>query len=401
MIKLISKIIYYYLISILSFFIKLLPRDKNVWIYGGLGGKFVDNSKYLFLYANTNFKDRKHIWLTSSVDDLRYLKRHGFLCYNKRSFYGIYYSLRAKVYIYSSSVEDISYLVLSSGAFLFNLWHGLPLKKIGRDNKLHAMYQITNSLERTLVSNYQLRLIGSNAVLCPAIYFNKVFISAFGLLDKSELCHAPYPRTLPFYWTCNQLNSYIKKFESDEMFDLISKFKFYKKIWIYMPTWRENNPNFIQDSILSLERLNEACSTNEILFLIKLHPNTKTTSLILDKSNILILNNKMDIYPILPYTNTLLTDYSSIFLDYYILKKKIVFYPFDLDDYLKCNREMYFRYKDIIKGDVVNTFDDLINYINSDYKFIINEEISEFFPGINFDLNLIEKYILKRLINPK
>lgn len=397
MIKLISKIIFYYIILILSFFIKLLPRDKKIWIYGGLGGKFVDNSKYLFIYANSNFKGRKHIWLTSSIDDLRFLKRHGFLCYNKKSFNGIYYALRAKVYIHSSSVEDVSYLVLSSGAFFFNLWHGLPLKKIGRDNKLHGMYQITNSLERNLVSNYNLKLIGTDAILCPVIFFKEVFISAFGLKNESELCFAPYPRTLPFYWTETELKTYIKKFESKEMVDIISKFKFYKKIWIYMPTWRENNQNFIQDSIKSIDQLNEICSKNEILFLIKLHPNTINSIIISEKSNILMLNNKMDIYPILPYTDTLLTDYSSIFLDYYILKKKIVFYPFDLFDYLKYNREMYFRYEDIIKGDIINTFEELINYMKSDNKCINNEEISKFCPVNNVDINLIEEYILNKL----
>jgi CDP-glycerol glycerophosphotransferase (TagB/SpsB family) len=96
-----------------------------------------------------------------------------------------------------------------------------------------------------------------------------------------------------------------------------------------MPTWRDANPDFINQAIPDFKQLDEICKKQGVLFLLKLHMATKITFEKEQWNNIVFIPNHFDVYPLLPFSSTLLTDYSSIFLDYQLLKKEIVFYPFD------------------------------------------------------------------------
>lgn len=61
-----------------------------------------------------------------------------------------------------------------------------------------------------------------------------------------------------------------------------------------------------------------------------------------DFSNISILDNEMDIYPLLPHIDILITDYSSIMYDFSLMKgKRTILYTFDIDTYSKQSRPLY------------------------------------------------------------
>lgn len=55
---------------------------------------------------------------------------------------------------------------------------------------------------------------------------------------------------------------------------------------------------------------------------------------------LLTVPNQMDLYEILPHTDLLITDYSSVYFDYLLLDKPIVFTPTDLGEYSK-NEDCY------------------------------------------------------------
>jgi CDP-glycerol glycerophosphotransferase len=65
----------------------------------------------------------------------------------------------------------------------------------------------------------------------------------------------------------------------------------------------------------------------------------------------------------------LITDYSSIFIDFLLTDKPIIFYSYDIEHYLKKDREMYFDYQDIILKETLSVneydfFDTLVNIEN-------------------------------------
>ena len=367
-VKLIPGLFKNSILLILNLLFRCIPRNNKIWLYGGFGKKFIDNSKYLFINLNEFDKDIKHIWMTDSYEDQVFLESKGFLCCKRKSIKGILISIRAKVYIYSCYPNEVNNFAFSGGAFLFNLWHGVPIKNIEYDigiGPLRKLYHPRGIIEHLEVFSFQPAFFRkSHAILCPLENFRTIFQGAFRVQDEN-VCMLPYPRTLPFSWDEKYLMNHVDKYDSTEMKNLILKCKEYKNVWIYMPTWRDADPNFINTAIPDFKKLDDICKKNKTLFLLKLHLATKINFDLKQFDSLVIVPNYFDIYPLLPFTTTLLTDYSSIFLDYQLLNKKIIFYPFDLEEYLLNSREMYFEYDNLAIGERVLCFEQLITLIDS------------------------------------
>ena len=83
----------------------------------------------------------------------------------------------------------------------------------------------------------------------------------------------------------------------------------------------------------------------------KLHPNDQARVPDLSAMRrIHLIPSSVDPYPILKHTDALISDYSSIFFDYLLLDRPLVFYPYDLDDYRKYSRALYDDYDSVTPG---------------------------------------------------
>ncbi|MBR1610737.1 MAG: CDP-glycerol glycerophosphotransferase family protein, partial [Methanobrevibacter sp.] len=72
----------------------------------------------------------------------------------------------------------------------------------------------------------------------------------------------------------------------------------------------------------------------------------------------------------------LITDYSSIMIEYSALNKPTVFFTYDLNEYLANERGFYYDFKTTVPGPIVYTSDELIDVIENE-KFD-KSKISEF-----------------------
>ena len=82
-------------------------------------------------------------------------------------------------------------------------------------------------------------------------------------------------------------------------------------------------------------------------------------------THIRLLPSKMDIYPVLPYTDVLITDYSSILYDYVLMEDKdVILYLYDFQDYEK-ERNFTRPFDELVVGKKVFTFDALLQVIRS------------------------------------
>ena len=67
-------------------------------------------------------------------------------------------------------------------------------------------------------------------------------------------------------------------------------------------------------------------------------------------------------------SDILITDYSSIMIEFGILDKPIIFFAYDLDNYLQTERGFYYDFKKTVPGKLVYDSDELINAIkNNDF----------------------------------
>ena len=62
-------------------------------------------------------------------------------------------------------------------------------------------------------------------------------------------------------------------------------------------------------------------------------------------------------------SDILITDYSSIMIEYGVLNRPILFFTYDLDSYLSNERGFYYDFETTVPGPIVKTSDELISAI--------------------------------------
>lgn len=344
----------------------LFPRNKKIWIFGSFNGCFNDNSKYLFLYVYENCKDITPIWISKNKALVDSLKSKNFKAYYKWSFKGVFFCLRGKFYFYNAYISDISEY-LYGNAIKFNLWHGTPIKKIEFDILVGQIGKIFNKSIKSRIA-YKNNYIRPDYILSTSSLVSECYSSAFRI-DVDRCLEVGYPRNVLLTYSPSHVFKFISNYESKHILSLVKNLKKYNRVYIYMPTWRDDNSDFIKQSDIDFGALNILLNNESSFLILKLHSNTKL-DINLNYENILLLETSDDVYPILPFTDVLITDYSSIIFDYKLMNKKVVLFPFDQRAYLNKNREMYYDYNIFIRSEIVAyTFDTLLDVMKHIDKY--------------------------------
>ena len=340
----------------------IIPRNKNIWVFGSwFGEKYGDNSKYLFEYINKNCPEIKAIWLTKNNETLKFVRQKGYRAYKAYSFMGYFYTLMAAYGFVSTGYGDINF-VPTANMKMINLWHGTGgLKKCMMDDDITGMLSKPSLYKKLKKLFFPFAHDRYYSVIATSEVMVGIFKSAFrGLTKRVDVIGQP--RCDSFYQPVpeSEFNKYLQELKKEN-----------KTIGIYMPTHRkEGKVNFAEFIQSELPVLNKKMNEMNIILLIKLHyyhlKNMK--SLQQNFSNIIFVKDEdieQDIYNILPITDFLISDYSSIYADYLHLNKPIIFFPFDIDDYIKSDRDFYMNYDEITPGDKVYNWSDLYNSINN------------------------------------
>lgn len=358
--RLISLIIGYPLL-ILSF---LIPRSKKKWVLGYKVG-FTDNVKYLYRYLQKYEKTIVPIWITSDKSKILSLREKGVNAYYRWSLHGLYYCLTSYYYVFSSHLSDINYWT-SGGCFAVNLWHGVGIKKIEFATKVGVDSSIyKNSILNRILFPYLFRK--PDLFLSTSIFMSEHFSKCFEM-DIHKCLNLGYPRCDLFFSNANSIKEYVEEYESIEVNRLVKDIQKYSHTIIYMPTFRDDQSDFILSSGIDLDFLNDFLSKRNELFLFKLHPATIVSNVSSSYSNIRFLDKNVDVYPILPFTDLLITDYSSIYYDYLLLDKGVVLFPFDYETYISQCRDLAFDFNEYTPGTRAYNFDSLIEIL-SDWNY--------------------------------
>ena len=87
----------------------------------------------------------------------------------------------------------------------------------------------------------------------------------------------------------------------------------------------------------------------------------------------------------------MITDYSSVMFDYSILKRPMIYFTYDLDDYKQNIRGMYFDIFEEAPGPTIKTNSDLIDYIKNFNLDDYNQEYGAKYKEFNEKYNLFDK----------
>lgn len=176
-------------------------------------------------------------------------------------------------------------------------------------------------------------------VLCPSEEVIDIMTEQFNI-SKDKLNIVGHPRNDFLYKKWGMM----QKIYGDNIY--------LKKI-IWMPTFRklkntdrvDSNKEFklgipLFDEIKQIKELNKILKDNNILLIIKIHPGADLSMITANSySNINILSDEqmkslgINLYKLLPETDALITDYSTVAFDYLLLNKPIGYIIDDIDEY--------------------------------------------------------------------
>lgn len=381
-----------YLIYPFSF---LIPRNKRCLAFGSYRGSFSDNSKYLFIYAAEHCRDLDICWLSVNRQTVKLLRSLGLPAYWVLSPIGTWKALRAKYWFVSAYTSDIMYC-LSGNAVVINLWHGIGLKKC------EFNIQSGGLADRYVKQTFKERFYHPesfrrpNYLLSSTQFQTIMFASAFRI-PQERCLELGYPRNQILTWKKEKIRTFVEKYEPKETLELIHKMEKFDKVFIYMPTWRDSQLNIFTQQF-DLEALNKVLVEQNALMLLKPHPNTQTND-VTGYPNILLVNRTTDVYGVLPFTDVLITDYSSILYDYLLMsKKEVILFLYDYDEYVR-DRDFYYPFEENVVGKKVVSFVELLQCIKSgEYRSSQEQKqlIIEKFWGKTTKLNASEE-IMKKL----
>lgn len=160
-------------------------------------------------------------------------------------------------------------------------------------------------------------------------------------------------------------------------FDNLHNYKTKNQI-LLIPTWRRwfellsDEKSFVESeyykkwqSVLNNEKLIKVLKKYKIDFVFYPHAQMKKfiNSFKCDEK-IKIINNEVDIQCLLKESKLMITDYSSVYMDFAYMKKPVAYYQFDYAEYRKSHfKEGYFSYENDGFGPVFNDEEKLVDYI--------------------------------------
>lgn len=360
--RLILKKTLYFKNYIIRFKYRFTKVDDYLIIFESYMGRSYSCSPkaiYEEMLTNEKFKNFKFIWAFKNPSEKEKLfnnKNTTLVKYRSKDYYKSY--SKAKYFITNSNLpKDI---FKKRNQTYIQCWHGTPLKRLGHDiinNTTNAM-----NTKREIEKRYNHEIKKIDYFISPSSFATKHFKSAFNMnkLNKENIIlEYGYPR-----------NDYLINYQTKDIEKIKKQLNIplHKKVIFYAPTWRDNqhvsNLGYVYKNTIDFDFLNKQLG-DEYVILYRPHylanenfNYKKYKNFVIDITNIDDINN---LYII---SDILITDYSSVLFDYAILKRPMIFYMYDKDEYENELRGFYFSI-DNLPGKIVTNEKDIVKIINN------------------------------------
>ncbi|MCR5522300.1 MAG: CDP-glycerol glycerophosphotransferase family protein [Clostridia bacterium] len=270
----------------------------------------------------------------------------------KKKFYELYAT--SKVVIVDDYYNLLNSVEKREGVTLFQLWHACGAFKTFGFSRLGK----SGGPKQTSPSHrmYDCATVSSDEIV-------KYYAEGFGVSD-SHILPTGIPRTDIF---CDK--EYAENIKNG-FFTRYPKLKG-KKIIMFAPTFRGAGQKsaYYPLSVFDPNRFYEAIG-DEYAVIIKLHPFCTERFEIEKKYSdyIIDLSDEDELNDLLFVTDLLITDYSSAVFEASLLNIPMLFYPYDLYQYIS-ERDFYCEYESFVPGRIAFTFDEVCeSVVKGDYE---------------------------------
>lgn len=365
--KFVKRIYYYY------YFISKKGDNKVIVFESFMGRSYSDSPKYIYEYMKSNkkYKEYKFVWFFKNPSTYFYLKddRTTIVKYNSKMYYKYY--AQAKYWITNSRIPEV--IIKKKKQIYVQCWHGTPLKKLGFDITVEGGNAM-NTL-KDIRRKYTEDAKRYTYMISPSKFCTEKFTSAFNLKKLHEdniILEHGYPR-----------NDFLVNFKESSVNKIKNELNIpkTKKVILYAPTWRDNQHTsgvgYTYKTEVDFDYLQKELG-NDYIILFRAHYFV-ANNFDFDKYKGFIydVSKYDDVNHLYIISDMLITDYSSVFFDYSILKRPIIFYMYDLEEYKTKLRDFYIDFKEL-PGNIVEKEKDLIKEIKKCNNFKYDKKYEEF-----------------------
>lgn len=351
--KLVKKIGRKIIIRIYRIETKIIPVQKNMIVFeSNMGRNYTGNPRCIYEEMVRTGLDRKYRCYYMLDDLSTYVPGNAKKVRRTRTRYFLIMGIAG---IWVSDCRQPGYIIKREGVHYIQTWHGTPLKKLALD------MESVNMAGETDIEKYKQRFYKNTRtwdyLISQNQFSTEIFKRAFAF-DKTML-EIGYPRNDILFSGNN--TEYITKLKEQMGLPLD------KKVILYAPTWRDNEYyekgaykfNQALDFNLFREKLG-----GEYVCIVKYHYLVKEN---LDwsvfKDFVYKYDMCEDIAQLYLVADLMITDYSSVMFDYSILKRPMLFFAYDLEEYKDNLRGFYFDFLAEAPGPVVRTTGELTDAI--------------------------------------
>lgn len=329
--------------------------DSHIWLFSSTDNSHYNyNSRYLFEYVKENLPEITPLFVINDSElrnslSSKYGKQY-FI--ETESIQGIRQALSAGVWFTSAGLPAYG-TGLHKKRLIINLWHGVPLKKIA--------------------------LLDPNLQKAARIYFKKIFSENYTCILTTS--HELIPLMARSFavsedkikvWGQPRNDGLFQKNDCREILgQLFPDLPEYTKTVLYAPTFRDyGQVQLFPFKDFDQEQLEAFLEEKNMLLFIRTHVAEQGSAAPYLGKRIRFLGNEQaeDVTGILNIFDCLITDYSSIYIDYLLTDKPMIFLPYDRQQYLD-GRGMNFDYDDVTPGPKPETFNDFLDALSPKEDF--------------------------------
>lgn len=337
--------------------------DPEKWVFSSVHNRaFNYNSSALFQYVKEYHPEIQAFYVMEDPGERERLQER----FGKESVIdtstieGIRKVLACKVW-FTSTAPPLYGVGFRKKYRIINLWHGVPLKKIGMEQE--NLGRLTKLYYKYLFADNYEAVVTTSEELIP-------------VMSRSFLVEPERVKV----WGQPRNDMLFQKMDAGEQMKNIfrgERLPEFTRLLLYAPTFRDHGetkvfpfPEFEgAGREAALKRLQEFLEKHQSMLCIRMHLYEKEGYewlRVLDHpgSRIRFLNEDRvkDIMEVLAMFDLLITDYSSIYIDYLLLERPMLFLPYDREDYLK-TRGFNFDYDEVTPGPKPKSYAEFLNSI--------------------------------------
>lgn len=339
---------YFPLMRRLLAFARMLPAREAVVFESGLGRQYGDSPRYIYEELVRRQDPRRKIW----VHDRAIPVWDPNLTVVKRLSPGYFWHLgRSRYWVNNQNFPH--YVRRRRSGVYIQTWHGTPLKRM-----LHDLDEVIGR-DEGYVDRVD-RAVGQwTSLLSPSPYATQAFRSAFHY--GGDVVELGYPRNDVL---CQQDTGTLVE-QVRQRLQLPEG----KRVILYAPTFRDDSRGrrgFSFELPFDLERFGQELGDDTIL-LLRMHVLIAERLEIPEHlaHRVVDVSRYPEIQELFLVSDVLVTDYSSVFFDYALLRRPMVFHAHDLETYRDELRGFYLDYASEVPGPVTTTDDELFDALRN------------------------------------